>query len=262
MEQPLASHSGTQHFGHSPYKSTEFRTMKTTFSRWLLPLFLTLCLSACAGKSPKSVAERYLTAIQVGDYKGAQQFASAESQEPLAALAEQKLPVGDHLPKFEMGEEVISGERAVVEFKQDGNPHLLSLIQENGEWKVIYAAVDPNSSAAAAIPNPQDAGYIGKLFLEALHSGEVREAMKYATKDAQRALEMVNYNYKRSQPDHIKILDVKQNEQYATVHYTKNDKERWLEMVKEHDEWKAEWKHLNDDTFDDLFEQVENATGH
>ncbi|MBK9449642.1 MAG: DUF4878 domain-containing protein [Bacteroidetes bacterium] len=234
--------------------------MKTTFSRWLVPLVLTIFLSACAGKSPKSVAERYLTAIQVGDYKGAQQFASAESQAPLAELAAKNQAIGDHIIQFEVGEEKISGERAVVEFKQDGNPHILSLIQENGEWKVIYAAVDPNSSSPG-IANPQDAGYIAKLFLEALHSGEVREAMKYATEDAQRSLDMLNYNSKRSQPDHIKILDVKQNDQYATVHYTKNDKERWLELVKENDEWKAEWKHLNDDTFDDIFEQLENVTG-
>ncbi len=234
--------------------------MKTTFSRWFVPLVLTLFLSACAGKSPKSVAERYLTAIQVGDYKGAQQFASAESQAPLAELAAKNQAIGDHIIQFEVGEEKISGERAVVEFKQDGNPHILSLIQENDEWKVIYVPTNSNSTAAAEA-NLQDAGYIAKLFLEALHSGEVREAMKYATKDAQRSLDMLNYNYKRSQPDHIKILDVKQNDQYATVHYTKNNKERWLELVKENDEWKAEWKHLNDDTFDDIFEQLENVTG-
>jgi hypothetical protein len=234
--------------------------MKKTFSRWLVPLVLTIFLSACAGKSPKSVVERYLTAMQVGDYKGAQQFASAESQAPLAELAAKNQAVGDRLLKFELGEEKISGERAVVEFQQEGIPHILSLIQENGEWKVIYVPTDPNSPSSPLV-NLQDAGYIAKLFLEALHSGEVREAMKYATEDAQRSLDMLNYNYKRSQPDHIKILDVKQNDQFATVHYTKNDKDRWLELVKENDTWKAEWKHLNDDTFDDIFEQLENATG-
>ena len=225
----------------------------------LIPLLFGL--TACSGGSPSAVTAHYLDAVQVGDYKGAQQYASAASQPALQALADQELPVGE-IVEYTIGKERISGDRAVVEYTAGETAHTMSLVQESGAWKVIFAA------AAAATTGGDDApvgafaqgpGLVGKQFLEALYTGEVGVAKGYATHKSQMDLDMIDYAYKRSNPDKLELLDVKENGNNATLHYNRNEKERWLELVKTGNNWQVEFKRSTEDIFEDLQHGLDGA---
>ncbi len=215
---------------------------------------LLFSLTACSGGSPSAVTGHFLDAVQVGDYKGAQQYASAASQTALQALADQELPVADAIVEYTIGKERISGDRAVVEYTAGETAHTMSLVQELGAWKVIFAAAAAATGGSNAPEGAfaQGPGLVGKQFLEALYTGEVGVAKGYATHHSQMDLDMIDYAYKRSTPDKLELLDVKENGNNATLHYRRNEKERWLELVKTGNTWQVEFKRSTEDIFEDL----------
>ena len=222
-------------------------------------------LTACSGGSPSSVTAHYLDAVQVGDYKGAQQYASAASQHALQALADQELPITGEIVDYKIGKERISGDRAAVEYTVGATAHIMSLVRESDRWKVIYASGSTDGSAAdeggtaPAGPFTAGPGLVGKQFLEALYSGEVGVAKGYATHHSQMDLDMLDYAYKRSAPDKLELLDVKENGNNATLHYKRNEKERWLELVKTGNNWQVEFKRSTEDIFEDLQHGLDGA---
>jgi hypothetical protein len=224
-------------------------------------LLLSFCLSACTSNPPLKVAEKFLTTLQVGDYKGAKDYASASSQAALEALAAKNEAVPDVVVRIEMGAEKISGDRAVVSYRKNAVEHVLSLVKEGGEWKAIYVA-DTAALSPGGLTFDKGPGLVAQKFLDALAIGDTQEAEKYVTFMSQGSLKILDLSDKRTHPDVMRIVDIKDKGDDATVNYTKNGDDRWLDMTLVDGQWKVEWKMSDADVFDHLERSVDKAMEH
>lgn len=88
------------------------------------------------------------------------------------------------------------------------------------------------------------AAEVGEKFLNAMAKGDIEGAKKFATKDAQTSLDLMqgNADAKKEKPDVIVIGDVKEEGEKATLNYTENGAAKTLKLVKEEGEWKAAWE--------------------
>lgn len=87
----------------------------------------------------------------------------------------------------------------------------------------------------------------GEKFLKAMKSGDFETAKDYATKEAQASLEMMAGmagagGDNKGNPDDIKVGDVKEDGDNATLAYTDGGKAMTLDLVKEDGKWKAKWE--------------------
>lgn len=211
-------------------------------------------LVGCGGAdAPDDVAEHYLDAIQVGDYAGAKDFASQGSQAALEELASKNAPVGDRLMDFEVGDYKVSGNRAAVEYEVDGNPGVLSLVDEGNGWKVIYQAnAGQGGAAEPSMAKETEAGRVAREFLEALYSGDKQTALGLSTWDSHPEIELLDYDYKREKPDVIKVLEVTEKGESGTVHYTRNGKSFYQDLVLTGKGWQVKFDRTDEEVFEDL----------
>ena len=213
-----------------------------------------LLFLGCGGYgSPSDVAERYLAAMQVGDYRGAQALASEDSQALLEALAKGNPPIGDHLVDIEVGTYKVSGDRAAVEYTVDGEPHVLGLVKESEEWKAIFEPLGGHVGLSQPTTVKEtEARRAAVDFLVALYSGDKQTALDLSTWDSHPEIELLDYDYKREKPDAIDILDVTENGETGTVHYTRNGKSFYQDLVLTGQGWKVKFDRTDEEVFEDL----------
>jgi hypothetical protein len=230
--------------------------MKRTLTFSGMALFATLVLWACASESPKQVAEKFLTAISVGDFEAAKKWATKESHTALdmAAAKDKEREYTAH--KIQVGEETISENKATVVYKDNDQEKVLKLSKEDGKWKAAFSKSDMDEGAAAN----------AEKFLNAFAHGDMEAAKKYATKDAQSSLDMMagTSETKKANPDKIEMGDIKYKGDNATVSYHENGVLKTLEMVKEDGQWKAAWRkttttELNTDEVENEVEKAMNS---
>ncbi|MEY3445035.1 MAG: hypothetical protein RLZZ519_3316 [Bacteroidota bacterium] len=212
-----------------------------------------MILWACAGESPKQVAEKFLTAVSVGDFEAAKKWATKESHTALDMAAAND---EDHIyepHKIQIGEETISENKATVVYKDNDDEKVLKLSKEDGKWKAAFSKSDLDGGAAAN----------AEKFLNAFAHGDVDGAKKYATRDAQASLDMMagTLEAKKANPDKIEMGDIKYSGDRATVSYHENGVLKTLDMVKEDGKWKAAWTKTSTTQLDmeKLGEDVEKA---
>ena len=141
-----------------------------------------LVLWACSGASPKQVAEKFLTAMNTGDYAEAKKLASKDSQMAVGLAEANSKDKPAEAKKIEIGEETVSENSAVVKYKEDGENRTLKLVKEDGSWKATWSKDDMDPGPAMT----------GELFLKAMAKGDIEEAKKHATRDAQASLDMMS----------------------------------------------------------------------
>ncbi len=107
-------------------------------------LFITLvCMLAlgwaCSSGGPRDVAEHFLEATSHGDYAKAKEFASKNSAKSLDMLAGIPNEKAAHPDKIEYVDMNVIDERATYSYKENDSLKNLSLIKEDGQWKVAWS---------------------------------------------------------------------------------------------------------------------------
>ncbi len=207
--------------------------MKRTLTFSVLALAAVCILWACSSETPKQIAEKYLTAMSVGDYEAAKQYVTKDSQSALDTYAKDPASKIEEAIKMQIGDETLSENKAMVAYKQNADDKVLQLTKEDGKWKAIFSESDFVNRAKQ----------VGESFLLAFAKGDIELAKTYATKDAQTSLDMMAYSTeaKRGNPDKIKIGSIDLRGDQATLSYTENGAPKTLDLVKEAGEWKAAW---------------------
>lgn len=111
-----------------------------------------LVYTSCGkGDSPKSITEKFLSAVSSGDYDVAKKFGTEDTDRLLDFMSSFKKmgvePGGTDL-KFEVTDEQITGDQAVVKVHVDGHAkeQQFNLIKEDGKWKVAMTKATLNET--------------------------------------------------------------------------------------------------------------------
>jgi hypothetical protein len=88
---------------------------------------------------------------------------------------------------------------------------------------------------------------IGEKFLIAYAQGDIATAKQYATRDAQRTMGLVfgSASIQKSNPDKIKIGQLQEDGDMATLAYNENGVDKTLSLLKEDGLWKVAWSKDN-----------------
>jgi hypothetical protein len=103
---------------------------------------------------------------------------------------------------------------------------------------------------------------VGEKFLKAMKTGDYDGAKKLATKEAQASIDMMAGmgGGAGGNADDIKVGDVKEDGDKATLSYTDAGKPLTLDLVKEGGDWKANWsKTPAESPLNDLSKDLEGA---
>lgn len=109
-------------------------------------------ISSCGrNDNPRSVAEKYFNAINAQEFEAAREYGTQETVNLLNMLiAFKKMSVDSTFQevKYEILREKITGENAIVYYKEEGKKGELKLpmIKEDGKWKVIQTKESINNS--------------------------------------------------------------------------------------------------------------------
>ncbi len=108
-------------------------------------------LVACAGNSPKSVAENFLKAMNKLDFEGAKKYGTDDTNKMLDMLSGFAKMMPDSAKKenvkIEMTSEKVEGDKATCTYKEEGKEgeQTINLVKVDGKWKVAMSKDDMNS---------------------------------------------------------------------------------------------------------------------
>ena len=125
--------------------------MKKISSIILFAALMLVYTSCGKGDSPKSITEKFLSAVSSGDYDVAKKFGTEDTDRLLDFMSSFKKmgvePGGTDL-KFEVTDEQITGDQAVVKVHVDGHAkeQQFNLIKEDGKWKVAMTKATLNET--------------------------------------------------------------------------------------------------------------------
>src|SRR6185503_13683982 len=122
----------------------------------LVALFITILSSCEGGKSPKSVAENFLNAMNKFDFETAKKYGTEDTGKLLDMMSGFTKMMPDSArkeEKYEMLDEKIEGEKATVTYRAEGreDPEKLDLIKVNGKWKVAMSKDSLNDEEGNAM---------------------------------------------------------------------------------------------------------------
>jgi hypothetical protein len=123
------------------------KTIKIIILTSIIGLF-----SSCGrNDNPRSVAEKYFNAINAQEFEAAREYGTQETVNLLNMMIAFKKMSADSTfqeIKFEILREKITGENAIVFYKEEGKEGELKLpmIKEDGKWKVIQTKESINNS--------------------------------------------------------------------------------------------------------------------
>ncbi len=207
--------------------------MRRTLTFSALALAAICILWACSSDNPASIAEKFLSAMAVGDYAAAKQYASKDSQAALDMLIQNPEAQTLEEIEIEVDKEEITGDQASVTYLENGRPKTLLLIKEDQQWRVAFSKTDIEG-------DPKE---VGESFLYYLSVGEVELAKKFATRNSQSILDHL-------QPDqafesgHLVGFNLDPKllpDGRAEDHYRDGNGHKWIYLVKEDHRWKVDW---------------------
>jgi hypothetical protein len=121
-------------------------------------VLLILSTAGCLNSdSPRSVAEKFLKAISTQDYETAKKYGTEETERLLEQMSGYSKMIPDSLrPKelrFDITREEVSGDNAVIFYREDGREGELQLplVKLEGKWKVLLSKESINSSDSGSI---------------------------------------------------------------------------------------------------------------
>ncbi|MFN8164864.1 MAG: DUF4878 domain-containing protein [Bacteroidia bacterium] len=125
--------------------------MKKINSLFLSCLIVFSLFSCSGGDAPKSITEKFLSAVSSGDYEQARKYGTEDTDRLLDTMEGFKKMGADPGAtdiKFEVVDEKITGESAVVTVKIEGHTkeQTFNLIREQGKWKVAMTKASINAS--------------------------------------------------------------------------------------------------------------------
>jgi hypothetical protein len=110
--------------------------MKRTILFSLLTMMALLGLWACGGNSARDTGDHFLEATSKGDYAQAKEYATKASWEALDMLANNGNDKKLHPDKIEFLDINVIEDRATYSYKENDSIKNLSLVKEDGKWKV------------------------------------------------------------------------------------------------------------------------------
>lgn len=119
-----------------------------------------ILFTSCGGEAtPKSVAEKFVVAIEDKKFEEAEKLATPESKQVIDMLKgfSNMMPDSAKTKKeFEFGEEKVEGDKATVSYKVKGSDknQTVNLVKKDGKWLVAMSKADMGggSQDAAAAP--------------------------------------------------------------------------------------------------------------
>ena len=132
-----------------------------TLARWTFPItlaLLALTTSACKrGESPTNVSNKFYEALATGDIETARAHATPETANLIDTLVSKGGSDGFDVDRTrEVHDEVISGDSAVVSYRNDdGSIATVPLVKRDGVWRVDFSEVIRNATGGRArTPSP------------------------------------------------------------------------------------------------------------
>ncbi len=136
---------------------------KYIYSLFLVLIVAVLC--GCGPKTPKDVAEKFMTAMLHQQYRTAEQYATPDSRKAIDMIAQfaQLAQKGDpdsikNIQVF-MGKEEINGNSAVVHFttSESGVEQHINLVKIDDAWKVAWTKADIQpATKSQLVPGSED----------------------------------------------------------------------------------------------------------
>ncbi len=123
----------------------------------LAVLFSSILISCISSDSPKSVAEKFLNAMGKQDFENAKKYGTRETEKLLDMMSGFSKMSADTVAlremKFEIINEDINGDNAIVFYREEGREGELQLpmVKLDGKWKVLLSKESINSSDAATV---------------------------------------------------------------------------------------------------------------
>lgn len=124
----------------------------------LLVLITTVLIFGCVSSdSPRSVAEKFLNAMGTQDFETAKKYGTEETVKLLDMMSGFSKMSADTVSakemKFEISNEDISGDNAIIYYREEGRDGELQLpmVKLDGKWKVLLSKESINSSDAATV---------------------------------------------------------------------------------------------------------------
>ena len=109
----------------------------------ILSAITVLVLAACSGPGPGDTAEKFMTHLSKNEFTEAKQYASESTGQMVEMIGKMSQAMGGKIEedkdfKFELVEESVDGDKAVIKFrkKADGKVETMNLIKVDGAWKV------------------------------------------------------------------------------------------------------------------------------
>jgi hypothetical protein len=121
-------------------------------------LAIAVLFYACSSSdSPRSVAEKFLKAMGTQDFETAKKYGTEETEKLLDMMSGFSKMSADTVAKkdmkFEITNEDISGDNAIIYYREEGRDGELQLpmVKMDGKWKVLLSKESINSSDAATV---------------------------------------------------------------------------------------------------------------
>lgn len=99
-----------------------------------------MILFACgAGNSPQKVGEKFLKAMEAGNFSEAKKYATRKAQDQIDQVAGlSNVGASGHPEDIVVGEVEDFGDRATLHYTDGGNKKTLEMIKQDGEWKANW----------------------------------------------------------------------------------------------------------------------------
>jgi hypothetical protein len=121
-------------------------------------LLILVVLAGCGrSDSPRSVAEKFLKAMGSQDFETAKKYGTEETEKLLDMMSGFSKMAADstvsHEMKFDITHEDISGDNAIIFYREEGRDGELQLpmVKLDGKWKVLLSKESINSSDAGTV---------------------------------------------------------------------------------------------------------------
>jgi hypothetical protein len=122
-------------------------------SKNLISLFIiSILIIACGGTdTPRSVADKFLSAMSKQDFEDAKKYGTEETAKLLDMMngfAKMSNDSAFKDTKYEITRETADGDNAIIYYKEEGKEGELQLpiVKVNGKWKVLLSKESINSS--------------------------------------------------------------------------------------------------------------------
>jgi hypothetical protein len=123
----------------------------------LFAAIILVILGCGSSDSPRAVAEKFLKAMGSQDFETAKKYGTEETEKLLDMMSGFSKMTADSIAtremKFEIINEDISGDNAIIFYKEEGRDGELQLplVKLDGKWKVLLSKESINSSDASTV---------------------------------------------------------------------------------------------------------------